>query len=170
MPRLPKVLDEETRWKLYRSIPKSDWETLCGRDRTTLRQQANRYGFPIGKGSVDLQKFLSYFSDWLAENQGRLRSTKGGEDHPKIKAEIRLKEASAREKELAVAERLGQTISRSRVHEMLTILAGTLKDAGERLEKHHGTEALEILNDSLDEFERLTDQLFDSYSNTGSGA
>lgn len=143
---------EQQRWETYAAIPQKEWLELCQRQHKQVRQQAETYGFPFGK-TISLVDFLRWFHRFLADNGPKLLAEPddeagllAGESTPALE---RLRAAKADLAELERDERRQTLLRRQVVHELLTRVAGVLRNCGEQLQDRFGPDALEILNEHL---------------------
>jgi hypothetical protein len=75
--------------------------------------------------------------------------------HPEyIKERIRREKALADQEEMSRDEKRRNLLPKPQVHECLARLSSLLKGCGQTLQQHHGPDALRILNETIDDFER----------------
>lgn len=66
----------------------------------------------------------------------------------------RYREARADLAHLELQERKKDLLPREKVHEVFTRIGSRLRDAGEQLEREHGSEAHQVIDEALDDAER----------------
>jgi hypothetical protein len=102
------------------------------------------------------------FHDFLAKNAQRLAA----EDDPLLRsansspALERYREERAQLARLDRLERERELIPRRDTVQALEMIAGLIRRSGERLARRYGNDALQILDDALDDAERLIEQHF----------
>jgi hypothetical protein len=100
--------------------------------------------------------------DFLAKNAQRLAA----EDDPLLRsansspALERYREERAQLARLDRLERERELIPRRDTVQALEMIAGLIRRSGERLARRYGNDALQILDDALDDAERLIEQHF----------
>lgn len=102
-------------------------------------------------GTYDAQQVLQW---WIAReraNAVEVAATEGGHES----AKARIMEAKAIQEELSAERERGRLVDRDTVHAFLAQLAGMLRQAGDKLQKEFGREALEIMNDAIDGTQQL---------------
>lgn len=105
-------------------------------------------------GSYDAPQLMS----WLIARERADAIEKAAEDGGQESAKARILEAKALQEELAAQEGQKRLVDRQKVHEFLAQLAATMRQAGDKLQKEFGREALEILNDAIDTTARMADE------------
>lgn len=80
-------------------------------------------------------------------------------------ADRRSKLAEAELRELKLAKEKGLLVRRDDVRLVLSLLSSTLRATGERMERTFGPEALELLNEGLDEVDRIVTEHLQSLDN-----
>lgn len=90
-----------------------------------------------------------------------------GSDSPALE---RYRLARAKHEELDLAERERQLVSREDLHSWLVQLSNTLRAAGDRLQRMHGVDALRIVEEALDEFDRQVKEKLGSANGTTNGS
>lgn len=156
--------EEQDRWRYYQSIPKKHWQEMSGRQHKTLGEQAARYGIPISGPTIDLRGVARWIHDFLAENGPLLLREQGPDallrgdvdDSPALE---KLREESYKYKRLERLEKEKTLLPRQQVHAAFVRVAACLRAAGEQLQKQHGPDALDCLNESLDDAQRELESL-----------
>jgi len=160
--RYEKQQEEERRWQYYESIPQKHWREMSGRQTKVLHEQAEKYGIPFGEKTINLPRVVRSLHDFLAANARRL-----SEDDDLLDAAIsspaleRYREERAILAKLDRLEREGQLIPRDEIRLGLGQIAAILRTAGEMLQRQFGNDAVEILNDGLEEAERCISKICD---------
>jgi hypothetical protein len=152
------------RQRYYRTVPKKDYVALSGRLHKQLADCIGRYGVPLEGETVDLYRVLRWFHDFLAEHGPLVRRTAGidpelapGEgDSPALE---KLREEKFRQARLERLEMERQLLPRATIHDGLTRLAARLRSCGEQLQRQHGSDALDVLNEALEDFQREVEAL-----------
>lgn len=160
-----KQREESDRWKYYASIPKRHWVEMSGSQVKVLNEQAIRYNLPIGGASISLPDVVRRLHDILRE-YGHKLSAIDGDDDPDMKGPAspwleKYREEQARMARLKRLEMEKQLLPRHIIHDGLTAIATTIRQAGERLAKI-SPDAVEVLNQAIDAITRRTDQIFDA--------
>lgn len=158
--RHEKAREEELRWKYYRSIPQKHWRAMSGRQTKVLQEQAARYGIPFDRAQIDLPSVIRAIHEFLAVNGRKLFAENSSGKHgavtsPALEWYRREKARLARYDRL---ERERTLLPREQVHVMMMRIANLIRCCGEDLQRRFGTEAMEILNDTLDEVARQVDE------------
>lgn len=102
-------------------------------------------------GSYDGPQLLA----WMIARERADAVEKAAADGGQESAKARILEAKALQEELEAAKAQGKLVDREQVHTFLASLASTLRQAGDKLQKEFGREALEILNDAIDTTARM---------------
>ena len=157
-----RAVEEEVQWKaLTRAIPQKFLRALCGRQTKQINEQADRYGAPIGGPEFDLAAFFRWFFAFLAENARKLAIVPGDDpmSGPSTPALERWRIAKAILAELTVDQRKENLLARAKVHEGLARFAGILRAAGEALGRQYGSDAQAVLDEALDDCQRVIGEL-----------
>jgi len=160
--RIEKAEEERRRWEYYATIPKGHYNQLSGRPTKVLNEQAERYGIPIGGKTVNLGEVLFWLHDFLKKNRNKLATTEGedpmsGEISPALERWREEKYLLARLERL---ERENKLLPRDLVHDGLALMATILRRLGENMQKHHGSDAHQLVDEALDDWERQVSALF----------
>lgn len=95
--------------------------------------------------------------EWAVEN-GKWRNQPTSNGQPAAPTEPaaldRLRETELRLKELDYQERLGELVNVVAMQEFLQELSAMLRDAGEKFQRQFGPDALALLDETLQEFDR----------------
>lgn len=148
--------EEKRRWEYYRSIPQKHWREMSGRQAKIINEQADRYGLPFDGATVDLPAVVKALHNFLADNAQRLAAPEREKYDP---ADELRKERVAMAR-LNRLERERELIARDAVREALDRLAVVYRSAGETLQRQFGNEALAILNEGLEDAERVVLEFF----------
>lgn len=157
--RHEKLKEERLRWQYYGSIPQKHWRRMSGRQTKVINEQAERYGIPFGGSTINLPAVVRALHDFFADNAAKLAR----EDDPLLSggsspALERYREERAKLARLDRLERERQLLPRDEVRESWGRMAAILRGAGDALQRQFGSEAVEILNDALDDCEREIDR------------
>jgi len=157
--RHEKQKEERLRWQFYGSIPQKHWRQMSGRQTKVVNEQAERYGIPFGGATISLPAVVRAFHDFLADNAAKLAR----EDDPLLQggsspALERYREERAKLARLDRLERERQLLPRDEVRESWGRMAAILRSAGDTLQRQFGAEAVEILNEALDDCGRELDR------------
>lgn len=127
---------------LYKSIPKSDWNELCGAIHPSVRMaQIGRFGMPIpsGKQPVDLRVFLSWLFNSITTGKINLSDNDRPEtSEPDNEADRRWRMARAMREEFAYEQDLGMWVHRDQVREALSVMANTMRAGFDGIRKQYG--------------------------------
>ena len=123
---------------------------MSGRQTKVLNAQAELHGIPFGGPVIDLAAVVKALHNFLAANKFKLAADDdpmlGGANSPALE---RFRVARAIGEEFKNARDLGQWIRRDNVHQGLAVFAGIIRNAGDALQRQHGNDAHEILDDAL---------------------
>ena len=161
--RYEKQQEEQRRWQYYAAIPQKHWREMSGRQTKVLNEQADRYGIPFGGRTICLPDVVRALHDFLATNARKLAAD---DDDDLMHSDAvspaleRYREERAQLARLDRLEREGRLVPRDGVREGLGQIAALLRSAGETLQREYGTDALEILNEALEDAQREIDRLF----------
>ena len=161
--RLERAKEEVDRWRFYSTIPKRHWQEMSGRQNKVLNSQASAYGMPISGRVIDLRALAKWLHDFLASNARKLAALSTGDpllDGESTPALERYRNARAILAEMDIEERSGQLIRRDVAHDNLMLIASLLRGAGVVLQRQFGDEAHTILDEALDEAERVIEREF----------
>lgn len=154
--RVERAREEETRRRIYSSVPQKHYRELSGRQTKVLREQAERYGIPFDGRVVDLAAVLTGFHDLLAEHGRVLLAAKRGQ-------QTGLKALRAEKVKRARLERLaleGSLIPREEIHDLFAgVVSPILRTAGETLKRRFGGEAADVHNEALEDIQRSLEGL-----------
>ena len=157
--------EQRDRDKYYRTVPKRDYVAMSGRQHKVLDEQAARYDLPLLGESVDLFALLKRFHDLFAE--GRFRTDDDLDDETQQTPNLeKLRGEKYRLAKLDRLERQRQLLPRRLVRELLGFNAAKLRNLGEQLQRRFGPEALDALNDTIDEIARETARTLDNETPT----
>ncbi len=164
--------DERDRWRFYGAIPQKHWVRMSGRSCKVLREQSERYGIPFGERDINLAAVARALHDFLSSNRARLAADNGDGEMaagPPSAALERWRRAKASMAELDLQERRNQLLPLDKVHEALGRLCAIMRTAGETLQRQHGPDALKILDDALDDYERQISKWIAKLKRTSDG-
>lgn len=156
--RFEKAAEEQKRWEHYGSIPKRHWQEMSGRQPKVLNEQSTRYGIPLRGRTIDLSSVAAWLHDFLAANSRKLAT----DDDDTTGEELKL--WKAKRERLKYETEVGELIPRELFHAGMVLLARTMRTAGEKLGKHYGHEAQDILERALDNAQTALDRHFDRSS------
>lgn len=87
---------------------------------------------------------------WWIEHERRDAVERAATDGATDSAKARLMAANAMQAEMETARMQGSLVDRSMVRDFLGKLSGVMRQAGDKLQREFGREALEILNDAIE--------------------
>jgi len=161
----------ELRNKYYKTVPKADYVALSGRQHKTLNEQADRFGIPIGSGQdvIDLFTVIKWFHTFLATHKHVLGAETGDPlldgcsqalKDEYVRAQIAEKWQKAELARLDRLEREGTLMDRVTGCEALRRIAGVLRAKTEALQRLFGPDAARVLDEGIDDAERVIDEVF----------
>jgi hypothetical protein len=155
--------EERLRWQFYRSIPQKHWREMSGRQAKVLREQADRYGLPLGDATVNLPSLARALHDFLADNATKLAQ----DDDPLLQgggspALERYREERAALARLDRLDRERELVPREAVRQALGRIAIILRSAGDALGRQFGPSATDLLYEALDDAGREVERSFGS--------
>ncbi len=106
-------------------------------------------GMPGKPRAYDLQAIVIWLRSDGPWRRGAAATPEA--DDAQEQAKLSEREAKARLAWLQVGQREGKLLDRNLVHELFTRVGGMLRQAGEVLQRHYGSEALAIQNEALEE-------------------
>lgn len=159
-----------------RSIPKSAYIEMSGRQSKVLNEQAERYGIPIAGETIDGAAVFRWIHDFLRDNHREIGKQKaagdfgdpyldGGADgdvwlsrYREQKTHIAALDRQQKEREL---------LPREEVHRFLTMTALRLRGAGEQVQRcTDGRSAFDVLQLAIDDIEAEVSRYFDGDDRT----
>ena len=153
--------EERLRKQYYASIPQKHWREMSGRQAKVINEQAQRYGIPFSGKTINLLAVVRALHDFLADNAVKLARDEDplmqGTGSPALE---RYREERALMARLDRLEREGELLPRDEVREALGRISSILRSAGDTLQRHYGTGALEVLCEALDDAQREVDRCF----------
>lgn len=154
--RFEQAREEDQRWVYYRSIPQKHWRQMSGRQAKVLAEQAALYDLPFDGAIIDLPALVRKLHDFLALHHRKFKARDlddmmDGGSSPALE---QYRTERAKLARLDRLEREQQLLPRDQVHATHAQLASILRQAGETLQKKFGPDALEILNDALEDAQR----------------
>lgn len=161
-----KVQDEAVRWEHYRSIPAKHWIEMSGRQAKTLIEQAERYGIPFGGAVVDLPAVVKALHDFFHDHgrhfaavlaRGDDELMAGGETSDEALRRYRMAKAADAEYELELKKKALMT--RDTVFETLGGFCNSIKRSMQILERDFGKDAVDVVQQGLEEVMRAYDAL-----------
>ena len=151
--------------------------TVCGVSATTIKDWKARSDSPIGEsGPYDvfaIGKWVGHRDANLTGNnkQKRLNLSDdpllSGFDSPALEAYRQAKAALAN---LDLAERERELIPLDRLQQFHSDMAAVLRQASDTLQRHHGPEALAIIEEALREMDRKRNDFFGTDDAAGADA
>lgn len=160
--RAQKRREEELRWRYYASIPQKHWVQMSGRQPKVLLEQAVRYGLPLDGRTIDLRRLARGLHDFLASIASQYDRLKQVGDELLAGAvspsQERYRAARAGLAELELQERLRHLVQVGVIERTFDSFASILRRAAERLEVQFGKEARAVLDQAMDESERIIER------------
>lgn len=155
--RVEAAREAQLRWSLLRSVPQRDYRAMAGGLSTRqLHLQADTHGLPIGGPTVDMEQLVYALHRFLAANREALK----GNAHEQIDEHEREMRRMRREAmQLDLEERRRSVVHRETLAEGFERISAVLHRLGDRLQRRYGEDALQLFEDSLDEAERVLDEL-----------
>ena len=148
------------------ALPKLLWVRWSGRDHRVLTDQARRYGLPVGGPTIDVAEVARWIHNLLAEYGRRILAgdaaadvESGGDDSPALQ---RKREVEFQLKLRDLAERDQVLVHREKIRQGLAAIAGVLRQFGDTLQRQHGPDALDLLNDALADCDRAVEAIFNT--------
>jgi hypothetical protein len=130
---------------------------MSGRQAKILNEQAERYGLPFDGATVDLPAVVKSLHNFLAANAAKLAA----DEREKYDPGDELRKEKVAMARLNRLERQRELIPRDAVREALDRLAVVYRSAGETLQRQFGNDALQILNEGLEDAERVVLEFFE---------
>ncbi len=128
------------------SLPQTVAARLLSTSARTLRKWTDAPRNP--DGSYDARALIEWF---VARSGTGVDAKLSGGTSPALE---RFREERAKLARLDRLEREGQLLPRDRVHDGLARIATIIRMAGDALQRQFGPDALELLNDALDDAQR----------------
>ena len=153
--RIERQREENLRWDYYRSIPQKHWITMSCRQRRTIVDQAEKYGLPIAGRTIDLSAVAKALHDFLSKNATKLLSDDplmAGGDSPALE---RYRTARARMVEIELEEKIGTLVDRAKCRAAIEPVPRCIRAGIKTLHQRFGPEARDIMDEALDEAERV---------------
>lgn len=153
--------EERQRWQHYATIPQKHWREMSGRQARTINEQAKTYGIPFDGATIDLPAVVRAMHDLFAKHARKFAAPEGEEDGmfgPSTPWLEKYRKERALLARLERKEREGELLPREKVHEFVTELATILRGASDRLERRFGDEALVIINEALDSYDKWAER------------
>lgn len=149
-------------------VPKWLWSKWSNRQHKTIAEMAERYGMPAIGDEVSLPQFVRWVYGFLAANSRKLLATDAedpmsGELSPALE---RWREEKYRLARLDRQERESTYLHVDTVHAGLSLMSGILRKLGESMQRHHGAEAHQLVDEAVDDWERELDRLFGDHDNS----
>ena len=141
-----------------RRIPQRIYRLLSGRQAKVLLEQSARHGLPFSGAYLDLAVIIRGFHDLLSLHHDRLSTDDSDEvlmrsgDSPTLE---RWRLAKARLVEIEVEEKLGTILNINDVTAFVCTMADIVRRVGERLQRYYGQAAADVLNEGIDDLERI---------------
>lgn len=148
----------------YHALPKLLWVRWSGRQHKVLNDQARLYGLPVGGPTIDLAEVARWLHNLLAEHGRKILAGDAADDvetgETGSPALERKREVEYQLRLRDLAERDGTLADTGKLRQGLAAIAGVIRQCGDTLQRQHGADALDVLNDSLADCERAIDALF----------
>jgi hypothetical protein len=163
--RVSRESDRTLLLSLVRSVPKSVYIELSGRQSRTLNEQAVAYGIPIAGETIDVGAVLSRFHDILRDNHREIRKAKSADFGDPLLDGVsedgdgdlwlaRYREKKTRLAELELQQKEGSLVPRSDIREVMDRAALMIRQLQEDLERKFGPDAADLAGSALDGLER----------------
>jgi len=163
--RFKREQDQQLREEAYRTLPKKRWVQWSGRQHKVLADQASMYGIPLEGETIDLPRVARWIHDLLADHGRKILAGDAADEiwtgDSASPALERLREVQYEIKKRELAELDKTLVSRDTMRKMLTQGATILRSLGDTLQRQFGPDALDLLNDSLADFERAIEAFFE---------
>jgi len=155
--------EELLRQRYYRSVPKKHYLALAGLKTYGLTKLIGN-GFPASGKIIDLYEVIR----WLHVEIDRLSNQvlEVVESEPASPALERWREEKARLARFDRKEREGDLLSRESVRESLQNMSAILRNLGATIQRHHGAEAHQLIEEAIDDWER---DFQEEFGNNGDG-
>jgi len=160
---LERKREETLRWQYYETIPQKHWRMMSGRQAKVFLEQAERYGIPFSGKTINLPAVVRALHDFLAANKYKLAAAGnedpmmiGGDGSPALE---RYRLARAEEVEIKVRGLREETVDRETMHKVLLRGMLIVRQSVETLQRQYGDDAARIVNEGLQEAERVLDSI-----------
>lgn len=149
---MPKPLGKQRE----RTTSKTELAHFAGVSTNTIQNWSKLPGYPASTdGSVSKWELCEWYLLRLASPQGDAEPDEIGGDSPGLE---RFRNARAGQEEIKLAQLRGQVMSREIVHGKLSEIAGLIRGCGEQIQREYGDDALQILDQTLDDIdEKITE-------------
>lgn len=141
-----KINHDDPQLAPFRDVPQKLYRMMSGRQAKQLNEQADRYGIPFGGAKIDLCAVILKFHEFLSANSQKLASARAPD--PVMQKQ---RETKIRLMEIEIQEKENRLVPRHEVRQHLTRIAAILRRAGDRLQRQFGPEAVDVLNEALDD-------------------
>jgi len=160
--RIEKRQEEQRRWEFYRTIPQKHWVEMSGRERKVLYEQATLYGLPFGDKVINLPNLVRRLHDFLAKvgrHGGKLLQSLTDEDYdaegPQTESLDRLRTAKAEKEEFNLQVLKKKYLPVDEIQDLFAVIASALRQTLDNLQRQFGAEAMNIVNEGIEDVERL---------------
>lgn len=156
--RFKDVSEELVFLEKCRRIPQRIYRLLSGRQAKVLLEQATRHGLPFSGTCLDLAIIIRGFHDLLSRHRHRLSTDDSDEvlmrsgESPTLE---RWRLAKAQLAEIELEEKIGTILHINDVLVFVGTMADIVRRVGERLQRSYGQPAADVLNDGIDDLERI---------------
>ena len=160
---LERKREETLRWQYYETIPQKHWRMMSGRQAKVFLEQAERYGIPFSGKTINLPAVVRALHDFLAANKYKLAAA--GNEDPLLVGEgdspglERFRLARAAQEEIRLATMRRDTVDRETMHKVLLRGMLIVRQSVETLQRQYGDDAARIVNEGLQEAERVLDSI-----------
>ena len=155
--RLKDLSEELMFLEKSRRIPQRIYRLLSGRHAKVLLEQATRHGLPFTGASLDLVAIIRGFHDLLSRHRHRLAAVDTDEilmrsgESPTLE---RWRLAKAKLAEIELEKKLKTIVLLDSVRDSLITMAHVLRGVGEKLQRHFGQAAADLLNEGFEDLDR----------------
>ncbi len=156
--RFKDVTEELVFLEKCRRIPQRIYRLLSGRQAKVLLEQAARHGLPFSGTCLDLAVIIRGFHDLLSRHRHLLSTDDSDEmlmrsgESPTLE---RWRLAKAQLAEIELEEKIGTILNINDVLVFVGTMADIVRRVGERLQRSYGQPAADVLNDGIDDLERI---------------
>lgn len=140
--------------QLVTAVPKKLYVEWSGRQYKVLLEQAQRYGIPLAGESVNVPAVLRAFHQFIADNKHRL-TVDDIENGPETEWLDKMRKEKTLILRIERLERESSLVRKSDVSAIFDACAARLRQLGEQMQSAYGVDALEIVNEAIDDLGRV---------------